>query len=625
MNNRSKNPNEYGNVHGNGHNIHIVNTLGNRTRSRHSLIMNRFLNTILATNGLYELNTNGARTGSPSGNWPWGNFGIRLGGTRSADGMIFNLPDAPMNMTSNNKVVAKFIFSDDDDPANEIKISHLMGTHRIGPKIFKSYSANVSKTLFLRNVGTNRLHVRNGPFVGTSHINLFQQFQNSKFNNKHFNRVYIIIMENLYDNPSRGVLNGFTLYDILDHPRTVGVKIPVAQLRQKYDKMHELGVVHGDMHGRNILIQKLTRGRVGVRIIDFGRSIYRPGVHFTNATSTQAVINQQRINGTYRHRNAEMWTHLVQSVAGGALDAQKLKSGIVSVFNSLVRRNALSKQRAKVLREQLLGELSPIIGQYEGHLNVARQLKLNAAQRGSISKYNKSAQAGVIHNFVESLKRRKASGLRKLASVQVKKVATHQRRQALARPTVTGQKEFELNYGKRIKNLEKQLVQSLERRKVSRRARAHNYNAIMVERRRAASEQRRQGVAGRQNINSMNWLPSGPPVPEPAVERRRQNASAERRRQVASTERRRQVASTERRRQVASAERRRQVASAERRRQVARRRNLLPLRRLPQRRTERFDPFGVIGRIPVAAPPPSPPRPRQPYPPGHPRYLVFRN
>jgi hypothetical protein len=50
----------------------------------------------------------------------------------------------------------------------------------------------------------------------------------------------------------------------------------------------------------------------------------------------------------------------------------------------------------------------------------------------------------------------------------------------------------------------------------------------------------------------------------------------------------------------------------------------------PQRRAaprERFDPFGIIGRIPVVAQPspPRPQQPRQPYPPGHPRYLVFRN
>ena len=611
MNNRLKNPNEHGKVYRNDTGfLHIVNNLGSRTRSRHSSIMNRFLNTIIASNGLYKLNTDGVRTGNPTGNWPWGNFGIRLGGRRSADGMIYNLPDAPMNLTSNNKVVAKFIFSNDDDPANEIKISNLLAGHRIGPKIFKSYSADVSKTLFLRNVGTNRLHVRNGPYSGSSYINLFQQFVKYNFSSKQFNRVYIIIMENLYDNPSRGVVDGFTLGDVLGRkPDTAGVKIPVAQLRKKYEKMHDLGVVHGDMHPGNIVIQKLTRGRFGARIIDFGRSIYRPGVHFTNATARQQTNIQERINGTPRHRNDEMWTY-VQSAAGGALDAQKLKSGIISIFNSLARRNLLSKERAKVLRLQLLAELSPIIGQYEGHRNVARQEKLNAEQRGSLVKYNKSAQARVIHNFVESMKRRKASGLRKVGSVQAKKIATLQRRQGLPRrPTVSGQKQVELEMVKRVKNLEKQLVQSLERRKANRIARIPQYNALLIQKlasaqvRKAASAERR-----RQNANMMNWLPGG----VPAAERRRQNANMMNWLPGGVPE--------------PAAERRRQVASAERRRQVARRRNLLPLRRLPQRRTERFDPFGIRrGRIPVAAPPPSPPRPQQPYPPGHPRYLVFRN
>ena len=626
MNNRSKNPNEHGKVYTNDNGfIHIVNNLGSRTRNRHANIMNRFLNTIIASNGLYELNTDGVRTGNPTGNWPWGNFGIRLGGRRSADGMIYNLPNAPMNLTSNNKVVAKFIFSNDDDPANEIKISNLLAGHRIGPKIFKSYSADVSKSLFLRNVGTNTLHVRNGPYSGSRYINLFQQFVKYNFASKRFNRVYIIIMENLYDNPSRGVVSGFTLGDVLGRkPGTANVKIPVAQLRNKYDKMHNLGVVHGDMHPGNIVIQQLTRGRFGARIIDFGRSIYRPGVHFTNATARQQTNIQERINGTPRHRNDEMWTY-VQSAAGSALDAQKLKSGIVSIFNSLIRKNAMSKDRAKVLREQLLAELSPIIDQYKGQRNVARLAKLNAEQRGSLGKYNKSAQARVLNNFVQSMRRRKASGIRKLGSIQAKKIATRQRRQA--KPTVTGQKEVELNLAKRLKNLEKQLVQSLERRKASRLGRMPQYAALFNQKlasaqaRRAASEQRRQDM--------MNWEPGGAPVS--LSQMRRQLASDERRRQNASAERRRQNASAERRRQNASAERRRQVASAERRRQVvaARRRippiQLRPRGRQPQQRANIFDPFGIRARIRPAPAPPSPPQPHQPYPPGHPRYLRIRN
>jgi hypothetical protein len=303
-----------------------------------------------------------------------------------------------------------------------------------------------------------------------------------------------------------------------------------------------------------------------------------------------------------------MWTY-VQSAAGSALDAQKLKSGIVSIFNSLIRKNAMSKDRAKVLREQLLAELSPIIDQYKGQRNVARLAKLNAEQRGSLGKYNKSAQARVLNNFVQSMRRRKASGIRKLGSIQAKKIATRQRRQA--RPTVTGQKEVELNLAKRLKNLEKQLVQSLERRKASRLGRMPQYAALFNQKlasaqaRRAASEQRRQDM--------MNWEPGGAPV-----------SLSQMRRQLASDERRRQNASAERR-QVALAERRRQVMAA--------RRRILPVQirqrgRQPQQRANIFDPFGIRARIIPAPAPPSPPRapqPHQPYPPGHPRYLRIRN
>jgi tRNA A-37 threonylcarbamoyl transferase component Bud32 len=581
--------------------------------------MNRFLNTIMATNGLYQLNEDGQRTGNPTGVWPWGSFGIRLGGRRSADGMIYDLPNAPMNMTSNNKVVAKFIFSDDDDPENEIKITNLMAKHRIGPKLFKSYSADVSKSLFLRNVGTNTLNVRGGHYRGRKYVNLFQQFIKYNFASKSFNRVYIIIMENLYDNPSRGVVNGFTLNDIISvKSGTENVKIPVAQLRKKYEKMHELGVIHGDMHGGNIIIQQLTRGRFGSRIIDFGRSIYRPGVHFTNATARQATNMQERLNGTYRWRNNNMWRS-VQSFAGGVKDAQKLKSGIVSIFNSLVKKNAMSKERAKVLRVQLLAELSPIIDQYKGQRNVARLAKLNAEQRGSLGKYNKSAQARVLNNFVQSMRRRKASGIRKLGSIQAKKLATRQRRQGIR--TFTAQKQAELNLTIRLKNLEKQLAQSLERRKASRLGRMPHYAALFNQKlasaqgRRAASEQRRQDM--------MNWEPGGAPVS--LSQMRRQNASAERRRQNASAERRRQNASAERRRQNASAERRRQVVAARRRIPPP---PVRPRGRQPPQRANVFDPFGIRARIRPAPAPPSPPRapqPHQPYPPGHPRYLRFRN
>lgn len=240
-NNRAKNPNEYGEVYRNGGLLYIKNNLGNRTRKRHSDIMNRFLNTLLITNGLYELDDNGVRIGRPVTDWIWGNFGTRIGGRRSADGMIYSLPYAPMNLTRNNKVVAKFIFSKDNGPASEVQITNLMGKNRIGPKLFKCYSGDTSLSLFLRNIGSNVLRVRNGPYRGSSFINLFQQFVHSNFMRKRINKVFILIMENLYDNPSQGVEGGVTLSDIMSgKPGTLQYKVPVQQLRNKYEKCTNL-------------------------------------------------------------------------------------------------------------------------------------------------------------------------------------------------------------------------------------------------------------------------------------------------------------------------------------------------------------------------------------------------
>jgi hypothetical protein len=509
-NNRAKNPNEYGLAYRNQRGfIHITNNLGNRTRSRHAAIMNRFLMTMLSTNGIYELDDNGTRTGSPVTNWIWGNFGKRIGGRRSADGMIYSLPNAPMNRTGNNNVVAKFIFSSDNGPASEVQITNLLGKKRIGPKLFKCYSGNISMSLFLRNIGTNKLRVRNGPYAGSSFINLFQQFIKYNFTRQRVNRVFILIMENLYDNPSHGVEGGVTLGDIIDgKPGTLQYKIPVQQLKNKYEKMHQLGVVHGDMHPGNIVIQKMSRGRFGARIIDFGRSIYRPGVQFTNATARQAATNEERVNGLPRHKNNNMIEYVTR-YARSARDTQKLTSGIVSLLNSAVRHHQLSQQRAQALGNQLLRSFSPLVVNFEQRRNAAQLAKQNAQLRNSLSKYNKSAQARILQNIVATLQRRKASAGRRAARGVQQKLATKQRRLRAARPpTSTGVRKAQLSYIMRKKNIEKEIMQSLQRRQASRVARKPFYNALIAQKLASAQARRAQSAARRAGIVSMNWEPS---------------------------------------------------------------------------------------------------------------------
>jgi tRNA A-37 threonylcarbamoyl transferase component Bud32 len=467
--------------------------------------MNRFLMTIMTANGLYELDANGNRLQTPVQDWVWGNFGKRVGSRRSADGMIYSLPSAPMNQTGNNKVVAKLIFSSDNSPAEEIKITNLLSKDRVGPKLFKCYSGNITRNLLIRNIGQNKLIVRNGPLVGSSFINLFQQFVHYPLAS--FSKVFIIIMENLYDNPAHGVVGGFTLGDILDKkPGTGNMKIPVQSLRNKYLKMHNLGVVHGDMHPGNIIIQKLERGRFGARIIDFGRSIYRPGVHFTNLSARQAAVNQEAINGLPRHKNNNMF-EFVRQFAGSAEDTKKLTSGIVSILKSAARRHNISARKAHALQVQLVNAITPQIANFERQRNNARMNEACAIRRGSLGKYSKGARAKVLGSVVKTLQRRKESNARRIASGQCKYNATKQRRLAAVRPpTVTGVARAQLSFARRQASIFKGVQRSLQRRLGSKLARAPHYNAILAQKRSSAQRHKAASVARRANQAApMNW------------------------------------------------------------------------------------------------------------------------
>lgn len=479
-NNRVRNPDEYGITYRNDNGFfHIVDTLGNRTRVRHTTIMNRFINTIIATNGLYELDTSGVRVGPAQTRWDWGNFGTRLGGSRSADGMIYSLPNAPPTLTGGNSVVAKFIFADDNGPAEEVKISNLLGKERIGPKIFKCYSANVAKSLFIRNIGTDKLRVRNGLYRGSSFINLFQQFVKYNFSRQNFNRVFIIIMENLYSNPVAGVEAGFTVSEIVSgKPGTSGMRVPLRQLVQKYTKMHELGVVHGDMHTGNIVVQKLARGRFSVRIIDFGRSIYQPGVHFNDVTSRLAINRQESINRLPRYRNNDMLAYATGALA--AKDSGKLKSGIISLLNSVQAHHRADKEQALALVAQLEAKY-PVELQGVVQRKAAAEAALNNARRRGSILHTKAARVQVLNPVVQTVQRRAASVVRRGERAREAQFATLNRRRAVRPPTVTGVKRAEINFQKRIEQLAKEHVQSLQRREASALARARQYNAYILE------------------------------------------------------------------------------------------------------------------------------------------------
>lgn len=407
MNNRRNNPNEY----------NITNNLGKAARSRHSDIMNRFiLTTLLPLGFIYKVDSNGNRIGRAldENKWKWGNIGPRIGSRRSADGMLYTLPNASMKNTNNNKVVIKIIFSDDESPKKEIAISKILSAHRIGPRIFDCYSADIDMTLLLRNIGQNRLVFKNGPKRGQSFINLFQSFNTYLFGNgQSFNKVYMLVMENLYHNPSRGVKNGFTIADIIENkPGARAVKIPFKQFTDKFNRMHELGIIHGDMHPGNIIVQVLEKNKFGIRIIDFGRSI-NTGRSLTKSEAN-ILLTQMATNayGRVRRYPGREATHVIT------------RNGMPRFVNGPAY-NSIGRM---IGSRGLNYSLFPI----SGRLNLLSTLARPFFAAGNRAESSQRRAISVIRRGVPNAQRRLALAQGKRASILRKALATHQRRLASA-------------------------------------------------------------------------------------------------------------------------------------------------------------------------------------------------
>jgi hypothetical protein len=218
--------------------------------------------------------------------WPWGKVGKRLGGSRSADGVIIDLPDGRSRNGSN--VVAKFIFAEDSANLNRAKqeyiIGNMMSKAGVGPKVFDYYEMGIDAN------GLENLFKKAS---GSSSVNLFQGNGNLPF----FNTCIVIIMENLYKGP--GVVDTYTVYEGYRDKKP----IPFEKIRAIIDKMHKVGVIHADMHQNNIMIQKI-KTRLGYKyrplIIDFGRSLKTNKSFKTNANANAyAKMN--------RHKNKLWW------------------------------------------------------------------------------------------------------------------------------------------------------------------------------------------------------------------------------------------------------------------------------------------------------------------------------
>lgn len=488
MNNRLNNPNEY----------RVTNNLGKAARSRHSSIMNRFiLTTLLPLGFIYKLDSNGNRIGRAldENRWKWGTIGPRIGSRRSADGMLYTLPNASMTNTNNNNVVIKIIFAEDESPKKEVAISKILSAHRIGPRIFECYSADIDMTLLMRNIGQNKLSFKNGSKRGQSFINLFQSFTTSLFGRgQSFSKVYMLVMENLYKNPSRGVTNGFTISDIIENkPGARAVKIPYTQLTNKFNKMHELGIIHGDMHAGNIIVQVLQNNKFGVRIIDFGRSI-NTGRSLTaaeaNSLLTQMATNAYgRVdrypgresthvitrNGMPRYLNGAAKADISRAIRDGRLNySLGAISGRLALINSLSRANFSAGNRAESAQRRAISVIR------RGVPNAQRQLSQAQSRR-----------ANVLRMALLTHQRRLASAERAASAMQRRREATVARRRAVvAGRGASTQRRGAARAVRRNASLARRGAVSAERRAANLVARGPSYARRMREAERTPSIRR---------------------------------------------------------------------------------------------------------------------------------------
>jgi len=283
--------------------------LSNSNKIRHSYAIRGLLTEAVSRNqGIRVLNQAGKPTNSVIQSWPYGEIGKRMGSRRSADGFVFDLPQciAP----DRSKVVVKVIFSDDTGPESEISIGVLMGEEKIGPKIYSAYRVSAPRGRGIYNSMNRSGTLLN--FNGRRVVNLFQGFNHRNANRRGFRYIYLIIMENLYNNPSKFVEGAKDLTAAQIDPR---YHIPYAKIMKLRRKMQRLGVIHVDLHTGNLIIQKIKRpsGRVYFNpvIIDFGRSIRFPRQFHSNQNVNNFIRTE--LHGTVptnAHNLAYANTHL---------------------------------------------------------------------------------------------------------------------------------------------------------------------------------------------------------------------------------------------------------------------------------------------------------------------------
>ena len=262
------------------------NNLTNNNRIRHAVFMKFLLSSALKNIRL----------------------GKRLGSRRSMDGLVFDI---------GHKKVIKIIFPGNGAMANmnsirnEFAIAKKMSDAGLGPKVYKTLEFQIPSILNLKNtIGNAMIWPDPTPFMRQKlksygyvnnkankfinnvkrtsprgyNLNLFQNWFMTT--NVNYNKMTVgaaIIMENL-----SGAV------DLATYEKTN--PFPVNELIKTAQKMHSIGIAHGDLHMGNIMVQKKSNGSVRLIIIDFGRSVNasrnRAGFNSALARNFKNVENQ---------------------------------------------------------------------------------------------------------------------------------------------------------------------------------------------------------------------------------------------------------------------------------------------------------------------------------------------
>ena len=249
------------------------NALSNENRIRHVRLLDSLIN-----KQKLEIITN---AGTKSIRWKLGSLssGKRIASHRSADGVIIDQG----TIIRGQRVVTKIIFTEGQKSVSyrnamgEIAITKRMGAAGLAPKVYNSYVTKVRtdgqiKKELLKNDKVNLLHKYYLP--------------NRNFDKKW---CFLIIMENL-NYSGRKAVESLTLNSAV----RAGKKIPTKKIKHMISEITDMGIIHGDLHGGNIMIVYNGNGNVSrVRFIDFGRSFQVNGNVKLNVNNVNDIISNQ--------------------------------------------------------------------------------------------------------------------------------------------------------------------------------------------------------------------------------------------------------------------------------------------------------------------------------------------